>query len=76
MKDISDKSFAGYQAMDAWEKKDASLAPNGLNSGSFKKSFKTTLPSGGTGHYDDSVSWADNIMSKDSTKINGQKYNP
>ena len=76
MKNISDKSFAGYQSMDAFERKDASLAPNSLNSGSFKKEFSTNLPSGGTGSYDDSTSYIDNIMAKDSAKAKGQRYNP
>lgn len=76
MAKISDKSVASYSSMDANEAKDASLAPNSLSSGNFTKDFKTTLPSTGTGSYDDSVGFIDRTMSSDSSKAKGQRYNP
>lgn len=75
MKDLKDKSFAGYKAMDAMEARDASLAPKSMGN-DHVKNFNTTLPSGGTGTYNDSVGWAEKIMSSDSAKAKSQRYNP
>ena len=75
MKNLNDKSFAGYKAMDAMEARDAALAPKGMGK-DHVKSFNTTLPSGGTGRYDDSVGWADKVMSADTAKMKSQRYNP